>query len=189
MHEQFRQYLAQRTTISEKELDYILTHFELKHTTKNEILLSANKTCKHLYFIQKGCLRIFCIQDDGQEWTRFVAFENEFATSMPSFINQEPSMAYIQTIEPSELLAVTYNDFYKLIDRFPEWERFYRVLLEHAYVKSVKRIEEFITMDAWQMYNTTLRNCPKLSQRLSNKQYASYLGISQETLSRLKSRR
>tara|TARA_R110001583_G_scaffold193316_1_gene361408 strand:+ start:1396 stop:1962 length:567 start_codon:yes stop_codon:yes gene_type:complete len=188
MHKSFKQYLIQNLNLSGEKLDYILTHFEEKNSKKNEIIISKNKICSHLYFIKKGGLRIYCIGSNGQEWTRYVAFENEFVTIMPSFINQEPSTTYLQSIEISELLSISFSNFYKLIDLFQEWESFYRINLENIHINSIKRIEEFITLDAKHRYKNCLKHHPKLIQRMSNKILASYLGMSQETLSRQKSK-
>lgn len=183
-----KEYLTEITSLSPSEISFILEHFSERSVKKNEILIRNDEVCKQLFFIKKGLLRVYCLRHDGLEWTRFIAFENEFATIVPSFIHQTPSKAFLQALEPTELLAISYHDFYRLLDQFPEWDRFYRLSLEKAYVDSIDRIEQFITMSAKELYANCMQNKPELIQRLPNKILASYFGISAETLSRLKSR-
>jgi CRP-like cAMP-binding protein len=98
-------------------------------------------------------------------------------------------LAYIQSIEPSDLLYISHHDFNELFDAFPGWEHSYRVGLQMDYIASIKRIESLITMDAKQRYQSLMETNPALIQRLPSKIIADYLGISQETLSRLKSKK
>ncbi|ELR69808.1 cAMP-binding protein [Fulvivirga imtechensis AK7] len=169
-------------------IDKIDPLFHSLETKKGEVLLRQGETARYLYFINKGCLRVFCVQDDGKESTRFFAFENRFATAFPSFISQQPSSAFIDTVEKSSLLKIHYDDFQSLLRTIPEWERLYRQDLERDYIESIQRIESFVTMNAGERYRRILKNEPHLIQRLPNKILANYMGISQETLSRLKSK-
>lgn len=171
------------------ELDLVMSFFKVRATVKNERLLSRNDICKNLYFVCRGYIRIFNELDNGNDITRFVAFENEFGTAMPSFICQAQSAASIDTPEDSYLLHISHSDFHFLLDSLPQWERIYRINLEKAYIASVQRVEMLTMMSAREGYEFLLSHFPQVVQRLSNKNLASYLGIKQETLSRLKSRR
>jgi CRP-like cAMP-binding protein len=174
---------------SEEQIAYFCSKYKVKRTTRNEILLHAGEVCPNMHFVNKGCLRIYMMDADGREATRFLIMDGRFGTAFPSFILQEPSLAYIQSIEPSELLYINFADFRELINEFPGWERIYRINLEQDYIASIKRIESLITMDAKERYNLLLTNEPQMIQRLPSKIIADYLGISQETLSRLKSKK
>lgn len=173
----------------EAQLDAFCQKFRLKRTKRNEILLTAGDVCPYIYFVNSGCLRIYMMDVNGKESTRFLVTEGRFGTAFPSFTLQEPSLAYIQSIEPTEALYINYHDFRELLDIIPGWERVYRINLEHDYIASIKRIESLITMDATQRYKQLMETTPTLIQRLPNKIIADYLGISQETLSRLKSKK
>ena len=77
-------------------------------------------------FIENGCVRFFFVRDDGQDITRHIAFENQFATGLASFISQQPSMEALQTLEETSLLRISRKDFYYLLSIIPAWGRFFR---------------------------------------------------------------
>lgn len=141
-----------------------------------------------MYFVNKGCLRIYLMDQRGKESTRFLIPEGAFGTAFPSFRLQEPSAAYIQAIEASELLIITYPEFMKLNEVLPGFDDLYRKELEKNYIASIKRIESLITMSARDRYASFIKENPGLATRLPSKIIADYLGILQETLSRLKAK-
>jgi len=188
MQEQLSQYILDRVALSDEQLTTILSYFHELTPKKNEILLGEGEASRKMFFVIKGCLRIYFMQENGLEATRYLAFENNFATALTAFITQEPSLEYIQALENTTLLYITRNDFYYLLELIPGWEKFYRSYLEKAYVINTNRLMSFITMDAITRYRLLLQENPATVQRLSNKLVASYLNISQEALSRLKSK-
>jgi CRP-like cAMP-binding protein len=188
MHDQLAKYIRNEIPVTDEQLHTILSCFKSLSVNKNEVLLNEGEVNQRVLFVCKGCLRIYFIQDDGQEATRYLAFEDHFATALVSFISQEPSMEYIQALEPTQLLFITLSDFSHLLDTIPAWERFYRQYLEKAYVTNTNRLMSFITMDAGERYLELLQQKPEIADRLPNKIVASYLNISQETLSRIKGR-
>ncbi|HEY4325289.1 MAG TPA: Crp/Fnr family transcriptional regulator [Mucilaginibacter sp.] len=189
MHDVLKNSLVGLTALSDEQWAFVLNHFKSKTTKRNELLLEKGNTCQNIYFVVKGCLRIFLAGDDGQESTRIFIFEGNFGTAFPSFVLRQPSAAAIQSIEASDVLYISYQHFQTLLETIPGWEKMYRIILEKGYIESILRIESLISMDAAERYNILLEKNPKLIQRLSAKIVADYLGISQETLSRLKSRK
>ncbi|MGV3612307.1 MAG: Crp/Fnr family transcriptional regulator [Fluviicola sp.] len=188
MYEQLAHYVCNQIKVSEDELKTILSYFKPLKLKKNELLVTRGQTSQRTYFVGNGCLRIFFINEDGQDATRYFAFENQFATALASFITGEPSEEFMQAAEHSELLYITHQDFYHLLEKIPQWEKFYRHYLEKAYVNNTKRLMSFLTLDATEKYRQLLNENPIVVRRLPNKMVASYLHISQETLSRLKSK-
>lgn len=188
MYKQLTNYINSHINVREEDLKTILSYFKLLKLKKNELLVTHGQTSQRTYFVGKGCLRIFFINEDGQDATRYFAFENQFATALVSFITAEPSEEFIQAAEHSELLYISHKDFYHLLDIIPQWEKFYRYYLENAYVNNTKRLMSFLTQDATEKYRQLLDENPIIVRRLPNKMVASYLNISQETLSRLKSK-
>ncbi|CAG4998150.1 hypothetical protein DYBT9275_01939 [Dyadobacter sp. CECT 9275] len=188
MNQQLSHYINQQLKVSEEELKVILSYFKPMKLRKNEFLVTSGQTSQRTFFVGKGCLRIFFINEEGQEATRYFAFENQFATALVSFITDEPSEEFIQAAEPTELLSITHTDFYHLLDVIPPWEKFYRYYLEKAYVNNTKRLMSLLTLDATEKYRQLLADNPIIVRRLPNKLVASYLNVSQETLSRLKSK-
>lgn len=189
MYEQLAQFIKDKIVISEEDLTTILACFKPMSVKKTELLVSQGEFGQQLFFVSKGCVRIFFINEEGQESTRFLAFENHFASALVSFITENSSMEYVQTLEDSELLFINRKDFFNLLETHPIWEKFYRHYLEFAYVTNTNRLMSFITMDAKMRYENLLKERPIVVKRLPNKVVASFLNISQETLSRLKSKK
>ncbi len=188
MQAQLINYIKQQITVSDEDLNLIVSYFRPLTLEKNELLINERQHNQRMYFVIKGCLRIFFITENGQEATRYIAFENNFATELVSFISDTHSLEFIQALEPCELLFISQKDFYHLLEIVPSWEKFYRHYLEMAYVNNTNRLMSFLTQDAMEKYRQLLNENPTVVRRLSNKIVASYLNISQETLSRLKSK-
>ncbi|WP_200837189.1 Crp/Fnr family transcriptional regulator [Dyadobacter sp. 3J3] len=184
--DQVKGYINERIEVTPSELETILTYFKQYTAKKNEILIRQGQVGQRTFFVGKGCLRIFFNNEQGQDTTRYIAFENNFATALVSFITGEPSQEFIQAVENSELLYITQTDFYHLLEIIPSWDKFYRIYLEKAYVNNTNRLMSFVTMDAKERYRLLLDQNPAIVMRLPNKLVASYINISQETLSRLK---
>lgn len=179
--------IRNKTTLDEKQLGIVLSSFKLVTVKKNELLLEKGTVSDRLFFINKGCLRLFYSNDDQSISTRFMAFENTFLTSIVSFISREPALEYIQAVENSELLVISYYDFCYLRQTIPEWDKMYIHIIEYGLTVITSKLNSLLTKNATERYRNLLKNNPELIQRLSNSNLAAYLNISPETLSRLKS--
>lgn len=188
MYETLTDYIRSRVEADDESIRTILSFFKPLTPERNELLLTAGQTSQRTYFVGKGCLRIFFINEEGLEATRYLAFEGQFATALTSFITSEPSFELVQAVGKTELLSISHKDFYHLLDIVPSWEKFYRDYLEYAYVLNTTRLMSFLTMNATERYRQLLAQKPEVVRRLPNKLVASYLNMSQETLSRIKSR-
>jgi len=184
--EELANYIRKRVAISDDDLKEILSYFHLLKVKKKEILLREDGLSNKMYFVVKGCLRIYFIKENGSEVTRRIIFEKDSSSSLTSFITGEPSAEYIEAVTASEVLYLSREDFYYLVDKLPVWERFYRKNLEIAYVINTKRLMSFLTQDATERYRLLLEENPEIIRRLPNKLVANYLNITQEALSRLK---
>jgi CRP-like cAMP-binding protein len=188
MYDKLGQYFKRRTAIDEPTLELIFSHFSVFKTKRNQILLREGDTCNHYYFVNKGCLRLFTYNSEGIEATRYFAFEGAFGTALPSLIEQTPAFEFVQTIEPSELLKISRDSFFHLVDTVPPFAKVYRLILEMGFITAQKRIYGFQGFDAMQKVKWVMQYQPDFLVRVSNKMAASYLGISPATLSRLKSK-
>ena len=188
MKEGLAEYILKKVKASDEEMALILSYFKPLAVKKKEILLREGGLANKMYFIVKGCLRIYFIKDVGTEVTRRIIFENDSSSSMASFITEKPSKEYIEAVTNTELLYMDRNDFYYLVDTVPVWEKFYRRQLEYAYVINTNRLMSFITNDATERYLLLLKENPEIVRRLPNRLVANYLNITQEGLSRLKSK-
>ena len=189
MTEQLKTYFANNFEAAPIEVEMLLNAFKEKSIKKNEILISKGDVCKFTYFVCKGSVRAYFIDDDGQEATRYIALENQFITTIHAFISQTPTNEFLEATEKSELLQISFNDFKKIIEETTLGRDLYNKQLEVAYINNHRRLESFLKMSAKQRYDFLLQTNPAIIQRLSNKIVASYLGITQESLSRIKAQK
>lgn len=187
MKENLAELIIKKTGIIEPELTEALSYFKTIKVNKNQLLLQENQTADRIFFITKGCLRLYYSNSDQTISTRFMAFENTFLTSIVSFITREPSPEYIEAVENSELLVISYEDFFRLRKTIPKWDIMYIYILEYGLTVITSKLNSLLTQNATERYRSLLKNNPELIQRLSNSNLAAYLNISPETLSRIKS--
>lgn len=188
MYAILKKFLKSKIDIDEQLLDEICIYFTLIKTKRNQIILDFDEVSKHYYFVNKGCIRLFTTDKDGNENSRYFAFEGNFATALPSFIDQKPAEEYLQTIEKSELLCISRVDFYHLTTAIPQFAKIYTEILELGFIMAQKRIYGFQGFNALEKVKWIIKYQPQLLLRISNKMAASYLGISPSTLSRIKSK-
>jgi CRP-like cAMP-binding protein len=166
----------------EKELNFISKEISV---AKNIILVNERERCRNLYFIQKGLMRGY-YYDENKEITHWFAQEQEFATSFYSFITVEPSPETIETLEDCELIQISFGDLQTLYKKFPETERIGRIFIEKYYIKLEERFLRQRIRSAKDRYRDLLEKNPSLLNRAALGQIATYLGIAQETLSRVR---
>ncbi|MEO6611398.1 MAG: Crp/Fnr family transcriptional regulator [Chitinophagaceae bacterium] len=154
---------------------------------KNEYLLTEGTVCRHLYFLQTGALRGF-YNLDGKEITYWFGFENAFVTSVHSFITGAPSSENIQLLEGSVLWAISKDRLTALYDQYHEIERLVRIIYEKYYIKLQDRFVNAQFKSATERYENLLTQSPHILERVPLGHIASYLGISQETLSRIRNK-
>ena len=152
---------------------------------KNDKLHETNQMCNHLYIIQKGIARAFYYKD-GKDITAHFAFENESITAIDSFIQRKKSKYVIEVLENSEVVSISHQDLHNLLDKKPEYEKFGRLFLEQIYVDLADRIEDLLFFTAKERYEKLIKNNAMILQRVNLGHIASYLGITQETLSRVR---
>lgn len=178
--------LSSITEISPKLETALKTIAKKKSFAKNEILLNAGDNCREIYFVEKGAVRGYYFHEE-KEITNWFALEGDFATSFYPFISQKKSYEVIQCLELCELLCINYNDLQQLYLDFPETERIGRIILEDYYSKLEERLINIQFKSAKERYNQLMENRPQIIQRVALGHLASYLGITQETLGRIRS--
>jgi CRP-like cAMP-binding protein len=161
--------------------------FEKISLSKNEYLLTQGQVCRHLYFLEKGALRGF-YNSDGKEITHWFAFENDFVTSFHSFITQAPAVENLQLLKGSILWSISKEKFTGLLDTHHEIERLLRIAYEKYYIRLEERFVNAQFKTAKELYENLLQQTPHILETVPLGYIASYLGISQETLSRIRSK-
>jgi CRP-like cAMP-binding protein len=154
---------------------------------KNEYLVTEGKICRHLYFLEQGALRGY-YNLEGKEITHWFAFAQDFVTSFHSFITQQSAVENIQLLEGSILWAITKENLMRLLNEYHEIERLVRIAYEKYYIRLEHRFVNAQFKTATERYQELLAESPHIIERVPLGFIASYLGISQETLSRIRSR-
>ncbi len=158
---------------------------EKKMLPKNDFLLREGKLCHHLYFLEKGALRGF-YNLDGKEITHWFGFENDFVTSFHSFTTGQAAVENIQLLEGSIVWAISKRQLTNLFNQHHEIERLVRIAYEKYYIRLEERFVNAQFKTARALYETLLQQAPHILERVPLGHIASYLGISQETLSRIR---
>ena len=158
------------------------------HIQKNKDLQPIGHTCKTIYFINKGIARIYYYKD-GIDITESFALENNVIARVESLFTGKPSRKAIQVLEDAEIVAIDANKLFKLYDSYPEIERLFRKIFEASHVETVNRIEGIQFHTAEERYKALLEEAPTIIQRVPLKYIASYLGITQVSLSRIRGQR
>jgi CRP-like cAMP-binding protein len=180
--------IIQKVYLLPKEvLEEVLEHFQFLELPKNYFLLKPGKPCKHLWFMTKGAARYFYTNDQGKEMNTWFSLDTQIISDTTSFVKQEPSEESIQLIENSELFAIDYASLQSLIQKHHSFAIWYIKLVETNYVSQIEdRVADLQFLDAKQRYQKLLSLYPNITNRLSLGNIASYLNITQETLSRIR---
>lgn len=180
-------YFSQFQKLSPKAEEGISKICSDVHVSKNRDFQPIGHTCRTIYFVKKGLCRIYYYKD-GLDITEAFAFENSLIARVESLFTGKPSKKGIQTLEDSEFIGISSPALFDLYDQFPEIERLFRKIFESAYVDTVNRIESMQFHTAEERYKDLIKNSPDLLQRVPLKHIASYLGITQVSLSRIRAR-
>ena len=182
---QLFQHFKKYTALPEKAEEAIAAICSPITIKKNRDLQPIGHTCKTIYFINKGIARIYYFKD-GIDVTENFFFENSIIARVESLFTGKPSRKAIQVLEDAEITGINANLLFKLYDSFPEIERLFRKIFEAAYVETVHRIEGIQFHTAEERYKALLQEAPDILKRVPLKYIASYLGITQVSLSRIR---
>lgn len=175
--------------LNAKERELILTSFKTVHLKKKDYLLVAGDVCDFQAFVVTGCCKVFFLDHLGQEHIIYFAVEDWWLADLESYHTNTPSKFYIQALEDCELLRISREVKEPLYTEIPVLERIYRLMLGQECVALQRRVMNKLSMDAAMEYEDFCKRYPSLLQRLTNIQIASYLGISQEFLSKIRSKK
>ncbi|BDD05611.1 Crp/Fnr family transcriptional regulator [Aureibacter tunicatorum] len=173
--------------INAKALDILLKNGEKAIVNKNEMLLETNKICRHVYFINKGILRTFYYDQKGNNISHWFSSEGDSLTILSSLIKEEPSHYGIQALEDCEIIMLNKKILERIQSESPEFNRFLQDYLIDAAINIADRLVDIQIRSAKERYDKLLETHPDILQRVNLGHIASYLGITQQSLSRIRS--
>ena len=179
------EYLNSINALSSRSENALLGTCSELEVKKNTDLHPIGHVCRNLYFVKNGLLRIYYLKDDI-DVTESFELENSIVARADSLFHAKPSRKAIQAVENSSLIAINGVSLFKLYDSHPDIERLFRKFFEIAYVQSVNRTESIQFHSAKERYDNLLEKSPKTIMRIPLKFIASYLGITQVSLSRIR---
>jgi len=178
--------VAKHIHLSEDETNYFTSLVAFKSIPKKTLLLKAGQDCRYLSYVQAGALRAYYLDKDGKEATIMFAVADWWVTDMFCYLNNKPAMMYIEAIEDSSIFQLSKTDFDKLLIEVPKFERFFRILMQNAYTREQLRVIENLSLSAEERYHSFLAKYPQVALQVTQKQIASYLGITPEFLSAIR---
>lgn len=186
MIEIFKKYVLDKSEVSEADFSKIAEVCQVKKLRKRQYLLQEGDVWKYNAFVTKGCLRTYTLDNKGSEHIINFAVENWWTGDRESLTSGEPSIFNIDALEDSEVVLITKNKFDHLCHEIPAFNDMVNNILQKSFIVAQNRIHTFISLTAEEKYLKFLEKFPHLTMRVSQGMIASYLGITPETLSRLR---
>ncbi|HTI92427.1 MAG TPA: Crp/Fnr family transcriptional regulator [Puia sp.] len=183
MHEAILKNIGKHICLDKEETDFFTAHITARELPKKTILLKEGQPCKTLSYVDAGVLRAYHMDKDGRESTIMFAVADWWVTDMYCFLNERPAMMYIEAMENSRVFQITKANLEKLYLHIPKFERFFRILMQNAYTREQLRVIENLSLSAKERYDNFLSKYPNIAKLVTQKQIASYLGITPEFLS------
>ncbi|MDX1278437.1 Crp/Fnr family transcriptional regulator [Oceanihabitans sediminis] len=179
-------FLLTLVPFTKEELEDILSHFKKETVSKNKVLVSQGDICNYLYFLEEGMARSYYLNDSGKEITQWFFGVGKFMTSADSFFQQTPSLYYLETLEDCILYSISKSQIDMLFDKYPKMEKLGRLATTEMLTKIVNKLNAIQFQTARERYEYMLAEFPDIAYHVPLGHIASYLGMTQETLSRIR---
>jgi CRP-like cAMP-binding protein len=179
-------HLSRYISLEKEEIEVLASAFKPKLLKKKEFLLHQGEVCRFETFVTKGCLRAFHLDEKGEEHIVQFAVEDWWIGDMYSFLTQTPASYSIEVLEGCALLQIDKNALEELYLKLPKMERFFRIIIQNAFIASQKRIISAMSKTADERYLDFINKYPTIEQRIPQYQVAAYLGVTPEFLSRIR---
>lgn len=187
MRAQLENYISQFLKVPDEEWAPAWELHTFKDLKKGEFLTKAGRVCNHVSFINHGCFRVHSLIGDKEVTGNFF-FENNYTTDYASFLTRSPSSENIQALEEAQVVQLSYEDMQRLYGRHPIWQQFGRLIAEYIFIQVERRKRSLLVQSPEERYLDLFKERPKVLERIPQHYIASYLGISPETLSRIRKR-
>ncbi|WP_310555614.1 Crp/Fnr family transcriptional regulator [Flavobacterium sp.] len=180
--------LSKYVSLTPQEKELFLSKTETHHYKAKTILLNAGEVCKYSYFVSSGILRSFSINDNIVEYVLHFACEGWWIGDMYSLLSQKQGNLFIEVLEDAEVVLLSKENQEKLYFEIPKLERFFRILTENSLVSYQERLMDNLSLPAEERFEKFCKKYPSLIQKISQKNIASYIGVTPEFFSKMKSR-
>ncbi len=188
MHKDLLQQISYLIHMSDEEKEWISSRFIPKEYAKGDFFLREGQICREVGFITSGLVRYIRTKENGEEMTTGFNKEQEYTCNYESFLDHSPSLGGIQCIEPTVILAISYDDLQELYIHVKEGQKFGRLACEFQYVQAIRQLGSIYSKDPEQRYLQFLETYPELVQRLPQYYISSYVGVKPPSLSRIRKR-
>jgi CRP-like cAMP-binding protein len=182
------QNISKHVSLTPEEETLFLSKTETKHYKSKTILLSSGEIANCTYFVNSGILRSFNINDNIIEHVLHFACEGWWIGDMYSYISEKPGNLFIEVLEDAELVLITKENHQQLYQEIPKLERFFRILAENSLVAHQERLMDNLSLTAEERFEKMCKKYPNLIQKVAQKHLASYIGVTPEFFSKMKSR-
>jgi len=179
-------HVGEKIDLDDSEKKFFVSLLQKKTFPRKSVILSPGEACKNQYFVIKGVLRIFYLDNEGIEHNAKFAPENWWAFDIESFFESTPAYYGIDCLEDTDVLMLTQEDHAALLKKIPAFERFYRLMMTQSFVALQHRMTQSLSLTAEERYSQFQKKYPGLESRIPQKHIASYLGITPVFLSMLR---
>ncbi len=180
--------IAKHIVLSAEQEAYFISLLEHQEVKRNEFILRENHPCNNINFVTSGLLRAYFISPNGKEHTIMFAKEDWWITDMYCFTTRKPAMVSIQAIEESIVLSLSRTKLDELYQKIPEFNKFFRILMENAYSREQLRTVQNLSFSAIDRYHDFVSKYPLVASKVPLKHIASYLGVTPEFLSTIRAK-
>lgn len=178
--------ISKHINLNNEESNYFASLIKFKEVAKRNFIQKEGQHCKNISYVHSGALRAYHMDKECKEATIMFAVADWWVTDMFCFLNEKPAMMYIEAIEDSSILQLSKENLEELFYKVPKFERFFRILMQNAYTREQLRIIENLSLSAEERYNSFLSKYPQIAKVVTQKQIASYLGVTPEFLSTIR---
>jgi CRP-like cAMP-binding protein len=181
--------VSRHITLTKNEAEVFRSLLSYRRIRRRQYVLQEGDVCRYENYVLSGCLRSYYTDRDGFEHVTMFAIEDWWISDLDSLLTQTPATLTIDALEDTEVLQIDPPSIEQLYEKVPKFERFFRILLQKAFVAHQRRILDIIARSAEERYEEFATRYPAFLQRIPQKHIAAYLGITPEFLSRIRRKR